>query len=96
MTQKRPKSIYLWFQLLQSVDKLGVLAVCKVQPFLVLQFHIGRRSADGRSLFVLVIAVPVDEDDVDDAEGPAYDLWKVKVSESGGQKRGVDSTGFLQ
>lgn len=65
---------------LQSIHKLWILTIGKIQPFLVFQLDVRGRSTDSSSLFVLSLAVPVDEEDIDDAGGPAYNLWKKSVN----------------
>lgn len=57
----------------QSIHKLRILAIRQIQPLLVLQFHILRVRAQHDFLRVLPLAVPVDEQHVEQAHAPARD-----------------------
>ncbi len=58
---------------LQSINKLRILAISQIQPFLVLQLPIMRLCAEGGLRLVLSLAVPPDENHVDETGTPAAD-----------------------
>ena len=60
-------------KVLQSIDKLGILAIRQIQPFLIGQLAVMRLGAEGGLLLVLAPAVPPDEEHVDQAGAPAAD-----------------------
>lgn len=57
----------------QSINKLGILPIGQIHPFLVLQLQIPHLRAQRRLLLVLVLAVPPYEHHVDQARAPAAD-----------------------
>lgn len=59
---------------LQSIHKLRILTICKIQPFLILRFDVIGGSANVGSFAVLSFAVPIDEYDVHNTEKIADNL----------------------
>ena len=57
----------------KRVHKLRILPVRQIQPFLVLQLHVLRLRAQHGFLGVLSLAVPVNEQHVEQAHAPAHD-----------------------
>lgn len=57
----------------KRIHKLRILPIRQIQPLLVLQLHILRLRSQQHFLRVLSLAVPVDEQHVQQAHGPARD-----------------------
>lgn len=60
-------------QKLKCIHKLRILPIRQIQPLLVVQLHILRLRSQQHLLGILPPAVPVDEQHVDEAHGPARD-----------------------
>jgi len=58
---------------LQAVDKLRVLPIGKIIEFLALDLDITWLRPNGSLLLVLVLAPPIDKQDVQQRHNPAYD-----------------------
>ena len=59
--------------LLEHISEVRILPIRQIQPLLVLEFHVLRVRSQQHFLRVLSLAVPVDEQHVEQAHAPARD-----------------------